>query len=268
MQTLADEIIIVGAASLLLLLITTFVIAVVIIHEKRRVQFVKEKELLEYAFHQELLKSELEVKEEILSAISREIHDNIGQSLALTKLNLFNIKLDNLDKTREKLNDTNALVSSAINDLRNLAHLLSGDYIMNESLPNILKTEFDRIKKLGAFKVELTFHGVEVNLDKHRQLILFRIIQEAITNILRHAQPSTISCKVSYDHRKVCIVLSDDGTGFELEAGNAGAGIQNMKHRCKLLKGSMEILSQKGLGTTIKIAMPLNDDLPDLKIIG
>jgi two-component system, NarL family, sensor kinase len=117
-----------------------------------------------------------------------------------------------------------------------------------------------QMEKTGAYEINLFVTGDIIFLDTKRELILFRIVQEALTNIIKHAAASIIKISIDYASDFVSLLISDNGKGFinNMEQ-KKGIGLINMNKRAKLLNGICEIKTNPADGTTIKIKIPLYD---------
>jgi two-component system, NarL family, sensor kinase len=252
------------AGTLVLVILGLFIVNFLLIHNKRSQQHYHEKQQLESRFQQELLKSQLEIKENTLQNISQEIHDNIGQVLSLVKLNLGNINTGSPDLLMQKIEDSYELVGKAIHDLRYLSKSMNTDYVTDMGLLRAVEHEVEMIQKSGAFsEVALHVDGEPLRLDPQIELILFRIVQEIISNIIRHAKASDIAVNVSYNDPVLKITITDNGCGFDLgpfslyETNQFGLGIRNMHTRAHLVGATFSMMSTIGQGTTAIICLPL-----------
>ena len=264
MQTLADEIYIVIAISLLMLVVTSFVIVFIFIHRNQYTKHLKEKEEIKNAYLQEILKAQLEMQEQTLHTISQEIHDNIGQVLSLAKLNLNTILLKDDNPSFAKITTTKELVAKAIQDLRNLSKSMNTDHISQKKLSEALRFELDMIQKTGVFKTKLLVEGSESAIDPQKQLIIYRIVQETLQNIIKHAKAENIFIGLKYLPDKLVMSINDDGAGFDLAAlkqanpQDKGTGIANIYHRARLMGAEINIDSQLGKGTQTQLLLPTN----------
>jgi two-component system sensor histidine kinase DegS len=122
--------------------------------------------------------------------------------------------------------------------------------------------ETEKLRKLNCFGVQFDITGNPVFMDAQKELFIFRIVQEAFNNILKHAQAATISLHLYYSNDHVDITVIDDGVGFTMPNGQQKlsthftAGLRNMQKRAELLNGHCHIKSSPGKGTTINIAIP------------
>src|SRR5882762_4013985 len=157
----------------------------VLLYYKRRRTYLKENELLKANYEKSLLQSRLEVQEQSFDFISQELHDNIGQLLSLAKvqLNIIDQKktYDALAMTEVKEN-----ISKAINDLRDMARGLNTGNIHLSALTDLVTVEISRINRTGLLLATLELKGDEPKIKNDHKLILFRIIQESLQNIIKH----------------------------------------------------------------------------------
>jgi signal transduction histidine kinase len=261
-ESQVEIVLIIIACTLLLLLAAGTIVFFLLFYQKRYSQYQREKAGMRASFDQELLKAEIEMKEQTLLTISQEIHDNIGQVLSLAKLNLNTILLEDNNPAVPKIAATKELVGKAIQDLRNLSKSLNTEHISHQKLSESLGFELDQIRKTGLYETALRVQGAEKTLDPQKQIIIFRIVQEALNNIIKHARAKSITISLDYDPRQTLLRIADDGAGFDLpavhEAGRAdrGTGMGNLFHRARLIDARLTVESRPGQGTLIQLALP------------
>jgi signal transduction histidine kinase len=262
MQAITGDIQIVIGLTLFLLLITSFIVAFVFYHQQQYHKFLQEKEEMKNLYQQEILKAQLEMKEQTLHNISQEIHDNIGQILSLVKLNLNTVRLEEGSLAGEKVMVSKDLVGKAIQDLRNLSKRLNTEHVSHQLLSASLQVELDLVQRTGLYKTCLRVQGPEKAIDPQKQLIIFRIAQEALQNIIKHAKARNISVKLDYQPDRLVMSIEDDGAGFQTahlqvpQAPSKGTGIRNMYHRAKLIGAQFALESQPGQGTRSHLSLP------------
>lgn len=249
------------------MVIETLIISFILIYRYRidreeKNQYLKEKEELKNNFEKLMLQSKFEIQEQTLKNISQEIHDNIGQVLSLVKLNISKLKLYEKNKWDESIDDSNILLNKVIIDLRDLSKSLNTDYIQEKGLLSSIKYELEQIKKYGGFETELIVQGDEYRMEPQKELVLFRICQEAFNNIMKHSNATTISVKAIYGDALV-LIIRDNGIGFNLtekkmNGERDGLGLKNIYNRSALLGGSCLISSDPG-GTEVKLVIPTKD---------
>lgn len=211
----------------------------------------------------ELLRAQTEIQEQTFKNISQEIHDNIGQALTLAKLNLNTMLPQENEQLCEKILNSKDLVSKAIADLRDLSRSLDTDYIKEMGLQRAIEYELEMLQKTGTIGTFLHVEGTMVRLDKQKELILFRIIQETFHNIIKHAEATQLEVSIQYKPSELEMLIADNGKGLDLtplsEANNPefGLGIRNMHSRAKLIGAVFEMKSILEKGTQVKILLPL-----------
>lgn len=227
------------------------------IYLKRKNKLLLEQERMNIAFEQTLLKSKLEIQENTFNDISREIHDNIGQVLSLVRINL-----NTLDTSidADKLTLMDELMGKAITDLRNLSHSLNADHIRNQGwLPPVVKLLGD-LQKTGRYTTHIDYDENLSLPGSDKPIILFRMIQEIINNIIRHAAANTIHLEARKEADGMVIKITDNGKGFEVGKTSGGVGLQNLRNRAKMINADVVIESEPGNGTTVIISIKKEND--------
>ncbi|MEO6669394.1 MAG: histidine kinase, partial [Ferruginibacter sp.] len=167
------------------------------------------------ALNEQLLTTQIEIQEQTLRNVSQELHDNIGQVLSLVKLNLGTFpKLDK--EAEQKVYETRSLVSKALVDLRQLASSMYGDKIAEIGLQDSVKNELKFLQSIGKFETHLTVAGEQYDLKPKVQMVIFRIIQEAIHNDIKHSKAKNIYVDFDYGLGFFTVQLRDDGVGFDI----------------------------------------------------
>ena len=149
--------------------------------------------------------------------ISQEIHDNIGQVLTLVKLNIKSMSFLKSPELQERIDSSAILLGQAIQDLRNLSKSLHTDFIKEMGLLKSIEYEFELLKKAGGYKTDLIQEGKPYSLSHQNELILFRVFQEVVNNIIKHSRASLIMVKVCYADLFE-MEIRDDGQGFDYAA--------------------------------------------------
>lgn len=265
MQISTQEIIeLIVFATLIFLLAPAFLLVYINLYNRRKKRHIEEKEQLRSAFEQELLKTQVEVQEQTLGNISREIHDNITQVLSFVKLNLGMIH-DAGNSTQIKINESRELVAQTINDLRNLSKSMSFDHIVQQGLVKTIEIEVGRANNSGLIKTELKVEGKPFSIGDQRELVLFRIFQEALNNTLKHAGAAHLKIVLQYSAQLFNLTVEDDGAGFSGDVGtaNGGSGLKNIEHRAALIGAVAVIASSPGKGCRINVSLNPVEQLYD-----
>lgn len=238
-----------------------FLILYVAAFNKRKKKHKEETERLRKAFEEELIKTQLEVQEQTLQNIASEIHDNVGQLLSLTRLTLgsANIPEDPLD-AQEKVTASLEFLTSSIRELRQLSALLHAENILAAGLETALQKELNWLGRSG--KYEICFHRSGDNdspVDPRAEIIAFRLIQELLNNIIKHANATRLEVIFNYHPQGVLISISDNGIGFDINEklkSPTGLGINNLFRRAHVIGGELTLQSTSGKGTLARLKIP------------
>jgi signal transduction histidine kinase len=247
--------------------ITGFVIYFVILYRNKQQKHVQEQEQLQSAFFQEILKARIEMQEQTLAHVSREIHDNITQVLSFVKLNLAMITGADEQQKNTKIIENKELVSQVISDLRDLSKSLSFEHITKLGLIKTIEIEVNRVNKSGILTIDFHVEGNNYALGEQRELVLFRIFQEALNNTLKHSGARILKITLQYIPELFTLTLEDDGVGLEMSSidNQIGSGIRNIENRAYLIGAIATINSAPGKGFYINVCLnPLEQRLhPD-----
>ena len=247
--------------TLLIILLVSFVSFIIYRYQIKQNAYNMEMEEMKIEHENEMLKSQVEIQEQTFENISREIHDNIGQKLTLAKLHLNTMNLNDNAVATASLNDSVNMISEAINDLSDISRSMSSEIILQNGLIKALEFEVAQLNKSSLYKINLLVNGDPFFLDSQKELVLFRIVQEALNNIMKHAAAKKIEITMNYFSDHVEMHIKDDGLGFVNGPGCfKGTGIANMNRRAGILKGHCIVISNPGEGTQIKIEIPINEN--------
>jgi two-component system, NarL family, sensor kinase len=250
------------SVTIVLLILLIFIVSFMFIYKNRQQRHRVEMESVKEKYNQEILKTQLEIKEQTLKNISEEIHDNVGQVLSLVVLNLSAIELSDTAKAAVKIENTTKLVEKVVADLRNLSKTMDAEIIANKGLTAVIRFELELLEKTGVYKTSFEISGEEKRLMGPQEIVVYRIIQESLNNIIKHAKAAFIRIMLNFSETQLNIQITDDGKGFNIadtEMENiyrSGSGIKNMRKRATLIGGTFGIKSVPSSGTTILIAIP------------
>ncbi|MGI5921540.1 MAG: sensor histidine kinase [Syntrophomonadaceae bacterium] len=199
--------------------------------------------------------------------IARELHDGPSQSLAsaLIRLEL----VDRLDpKDQEQIKKENECIKDmcreSLSDIRRIMFDLRPTLVHDKGLAYTLKEFFSDYEVKYNFNIEFVVFGRIKKYDLSLEMALFRLVQEAITNVRKHAGTNRVLVKLEDNDGLLTLVVKDEGTGFDpdgvAQAGTESYGILGMKERVQLLGGEIEIISAKGMGTQVIIKLPVEGE--------
>jgi signal transduction histidine kinase len=250
-----DLILSIIAASLFVLGLIVAAFILFRIYLKRKNKLLLEKERLSIQFEQTLLRSKLEIQEQTLTNVSREIHDNIGQVLSMVRINMNTLKPGD---EQEKIELMDELLEKAITDLRSLSHSLNTEYIRKGGWIKAVQKLFTDLERSGKFNTFLQIEEALPALGDEKPIILFRMVQEIINNIIKHAGASEIGFHAVKKEETIIIAIRDNGKGFDTNTLVDGTGLTNLRSRAKMIDAELQITSQPGNGT--KVIISVNTD--------
>ncbi|MHB8068790.1 MAG: hybrid sensor histidine kinase/response regulator [Desulfobaccales bacterium] len=228
-----------------------------------------EEVLLESEQKLRLLTSQiLTAQESERKRISRELHDELGQSLTILKLNLraAGRQLPEPGGVKEELDGMSLYLDEVIDKVRRLSRALCPAILEDLGLVPALHYLINEFSKYYDINHCIDLEDLDLRFDKEAQIIIFRIFQEALTNIVRHAQATKVRVAVQESKGMAIFEVEDNGRGFEVSeilsgpSMDRGLGLAALDERAKMLGGSLRIRSRKGRGTRITCAVPVGQN--------
>ena len=216
----------------------------------------------------ELSSQLMKVQEKERKRIAQELHDEVGQMLQSMKMNLdrikrnFNSKPKKLEGIEDWLLDTEKLLSETIEDIRTLTFDLRPSMLDDFGLIPTLRWYIENYSRRSNVKVSLKAKDKRYRFPPDIEITLYRIMQEALTNVSKHAQATEVSVLVSQKNSTAFLSVRDNGIGFDTSqvvSAPKGMGLLNVKERVDLLGGSFEIISHPRKGTTLNIKFPFSE---------
>jgi PAS domain S-box-containing protein len=207
----------------------------------------------------------IDAQEEERKRISRELHDDINQKLALLAFDTGSLVLappPSADRTREKFRDLQTRVVQLSEDVRQISHRLHPSILEDLGLTAALRELCEEFSAREGIEVVFEQEAVPQALPVDVASCLYRVSQEALHNVLKHARANRVRLKVSGSPEGIRLCIHDTGVGFDSESVSSrhGLGIVSMKERVRLVQGKFSIHSQPGQGTTIEISVPLSKE--------
>jgi two-component system, NarL family, sensor kinase len=254
-EKLSEVVIILVGSTLTTLTLTTLVVIAVIIGQRRK--FRHRKELLEMKsnYDKEVLRTQLETQAQTLETISQELHDNVG-----TLISIAMVQLNSPQHDAQQADEPTRLLDEAMDILRDISRSINPENIKKRGLAQSIHFELERIRKSRQYAIHYKTEGDEFEIDPQHQVIIFRIVQESLNNILKHAQASEINVTLQFHLPGLSITLQDNGRGFfyqpELGASTNHSGLGNMMKRARLIGGLLSIHSEPDKGTILLLNYP------------
>lgn len=205
------------------------------------------------------------VREEERTRVAREIHDELGQALTVLKLDLSWLQ-GQIPRTqrqaRNKMKSMLLYVDETIERVRRIASELRPSILDDLGLLPAIEWQVEEFQKRTGIRCKLQSNAEKVVFSPEASAALFRVVQEALTNVVRHAAASSAQVDLTSDGRDLRMSITDDGKGITEERINdlRSLGIVGMKERISRVGGEFRIRSQRGQGTRIEISLPNNHD--------
>lgn len=201
------------------------------------------------------------VREEEKARIAREVHDELGQMLTVLKLETSMCELEyaQLDPgLRERLNSMKRLIAQLFQLVRDVATALRPP-ILDAGIASAIEWQARRFEARTQIPCLVQVPENLPLLSDAKAIGLFRILQEALTNVMRHAQAHTVELTLTLEDNVLCMTVSDDGQGFVAQGGrSASFGLVGMRERVLIMGGSLSLESELGEGTTLSVRVPLD----------
>ena len=262
-KTIDQEVLItILASGGLFVFLSIIIVRFLFLYQHKRKRYKEDLADMEKKYQKEILASRLEVQEQTRIYIGQELHDNIGALASLIKINLNLAELtDEPVKKQEWISESKEITKKLITEVKELSLDLNLDRLGNIGFVKLLQQDIQRIQKLGIFNLSFLVEGEEWNLSSDRQIILYRICQELLHNIIKHANAGSVMIKLTYSADSLLINMIDDGIGFDTESvfrqgkETNGSGLVNMQKRIQMIGGSldMERMPDKGIQSFLKV---------------
>jgi signal transduction histidine kinase len=195
--------------------------------------------------------------------IARELHDGLGQELTAAKIMLQEIlQQEDPNGTKESIRDVSGMIDGMLQQIRNISYLLHPPLLDEIGLRSALGWFLDGLTKRGGIQTSLETQPVDFpRLAPEVETALFRIIQEALTNVFRHARAQKVWVILAEQKREIAVTVRDDGIGVmehtaQFRPGNTGVGIASMRQRAKELGGEVRIRNANP-GTVVELVIPI-----------
>jgi signal transduction histidine kinase len=262
MQAPESIILTVIITTLLLLFFSGSIIYFLFLYQRKRYQHHREIMELREIFNQTLLQSKLEIQEHTLDHIAKELHANFSHLVSLININLSEVLTLDPTHAKESVIETKSLAKQLLSELKALSASLNTDHIMHVGFTQALSNELNRLRKTRKYQVVLNKSGGEYRLPQEHEIILFRLCQEILNNIIKHAKATSIQVSLNYLQEEFTLEFSDDGIGFDIDSilnntTSESTGLLNIKKRAKLINAEVEINSDLNKGTFFRIKVPL-----------
>ncbi|CAH8282923.1 hypothetical protein EV196_11524 [Mariniflexile fucanivorans] len=241
-----------------LVIITTLVVVFFIVFQKRKNKLLLDRIKQQQAFEAEITQAQTETQEQTLKNIGWELHDNIGQLLSFASMQLSILKMQVTDDVKDKFKDTSDALRESLAEVRALSKTLNNEVVLNMGFEKSITNELNRLKKMKFNSAELKTIGERVEFqDRKHEIIIFRILQEFLSNSVKYSEAKNIEVVLDYQPHNLMITVKDDGKGFNINDIEKGSGLINMKSRASLINAHFELISQPNEGVKLILNYPL-----------
>ena len=257
-----------------MLVLTIGLIMFIIFHQRKVIRYQQRLQQLEYEQQKILLNASIRLQEEERQRLAADLHDDAGPLLATARLYL-NENLVNQDKTTQlqSIFQARQILDDTIQLIRNISHSLMPPTLKNLGLESAINDLFQKISGSGQINASSRFHEYKERLKPEKELIIFRVVQELVNNILKHSNSSFIHLTQNTQNGSCLLRLHHDGRGIvqqdfeKLNKSNVGLGLKNISSRLKVAQGN--ILFEKDTSQTyykVTIEIPRDDPYESLAV--
>jgi signal transduction histidine kinase len=210
-------------------------------------------------------KAVLEAEENERQRIARDLHDGLGQMMSAAKMNLSafesELKFAGPEQKRS-FENVIKLVDDSCREVRTVSHIMMPNVLLKNGLAAAVKDFVDKLDE-RTLKVHLFTEGLDQRLDSNTEIVLYRVIQECVHNVVKHSGASTLDISLIRDHQSLNATIEDNGKGFDpgSREQSEGIGLKNIVSRVEYLKGTVDFDSAPGRGTVVALNIPLQTEL-------
>lgn len=225
-----------------------------ITEQKKMAQLLIEQEIQK---QKQITQATIDAQEKERIEIGKELHDNINQHLNTTRLYLEVAKEKAGGEVLQMINLAHKNMAGIINEIRQLSQSLVPPTLGDLGLAESIQDLCDGLRRSHKFKIKFSrSHFEEDIIPDNLKLSLFRIIQEKISNIIRHSGATQISIKLQTDAESIFLTITDNGKGFDTQTAREGLGLSNIRTRVALFNGKMELKTAPGEGCVLLVTIP------------
>lgn len=241
------------ALTSLFLMVSLLVIMFVSHYRQRQRAQAMEREQLRISMERTVMQAQLEVGEKVMKEISQELHDNVGQLLSTASRNMLELN-DHLRD--ERIARAEEVVSRALQDIRHLSRSMNGNYLLRTGFVAAIQRELNNIGNGGKISVQFSSPPDLLNLPEKSQIMLFRCVQESLSNVVKHSGATEVTLSIWEDNGDVNIEVCDNGCGISGQFLSKGLGLLNMEERIAVMGGKFHYANQIDGGFKVSFKVP------------
>lgn len=242
--------------TVLFTLFAVFTILYIALQKKKQYHHHIEKKEMEHRFSKQMMESRLEVQEQVLNDLSIELHNNVTHVLNTATFQLYMLEGKTDPEQWAVIDQAAGHVQEMTAALRDMSHTMNSIYVSSASLEESIEKEAERVTKATGINCNFDHPNKTGSINDEQKVILFRIIQELISNAIKHGKPTSLSISLTYTSNSLSATVTDDGAGFDMNEQTDGIGLANIKDRIALLKGEVHIRSAINKGTSVNLSVP------------
>ena len=268
-KTLTNRFFLVVAVSLAILLIISSILFLQQRRLTRRKSQLAQQQIESLLNDQELksINAMLEGQDNERKRIAEDLHDRVGSILSTVKLYFgsLNTKIDTYqDENKKQYDQANTLLDEAVQEVRRISHNLISGILMKFGLVPALKDLCDTVEGTQQLKINLKVFNVDERMDGQTEISIYRIIQELLSNVLKHAKATEVTISLTRNDGNLNIIVEDNGKGFDANMNYEGIGLKNIRSRVEKLNGQVKFDSVIDRGTTVIIDLPVDETPNDV----
>jgi len=230
--------------------VLVLIVILIVIRARNRQHLQKEREQQ----HQLRLHTIVKTQEEVQQRIARDLHDGLVQVLGAAKMSLQSVSPESDKSTLQKhIRNASDIMDEAVTEARSISHQILPYSLLKDGLVSALEDLFAR--SLSSFKFDHT--GQKIHLDEHISINIYRIAQELVNNVQKHAESAHIIASLKVTASQLRFTFEDSGSGYDTTRASNGAGLANIATRAGLMKGNIKVHSIIGKGTRTELTVPL-----------
>ncbi|MBK7807163.1 MAG: hypothetical protein IPJ51_12780 [Saprospiraceae bacterium] len=250
---------------IILLLLTILLFSLLYFFNQKRIKYIIEKQESLRKAERELERARIENQEHLLKSLSWELHDNIGQLLSVSKMQLSMMSVPAVKDDQKMLDDTITILGQVLDDVRSLSKSLNTESIVFMGLLKAASFEIERLNRLKFIDARYTVRGDVETLHHEHEIILFRIIQEIISNVIKHARATTFSLTFTFTKHQLMIICEDNGIGMNTDTSGYGLGLKNIVSRASMIQATAFFENKAEGGLKTSICYPIIADENEIK---
>jgi signal transduction histidine kinase len=247
------------SATAVVLFLASLIILSVFISQKRKFRHRQQMDNLKNQFEKEILKTQLEIQTETFESVSKELHDNVSNTISLALLNLNLLQPGETAEYNKKMEEAKQLLLEAKNSVKDFSWHINPANISQTGLGKSLEELAAKFKNIHTLQLSFKQAGKEFHILPAHHIIIYRIVQEALSNAIKHSRCREIELLLDYSTPVLSIQVKDNGSGFEttgyteVNRHQKTSGIRNMLSRAKMIEAEIKIESSPGNGTVLTL---------------